>query len=115
MYSGSRDFTAKQWDISNIENPVSTYNVGDWVMSVAVVPEYETRLFTMARNGDIFIYDKETKLYIDGPFRGSSRVDFAAIKLIAKPRVPYLVAMLQGNFQTFGIILGSLVILKGTS
>ncbi|MGB0549667.1 MAG: hypothetical protein ACPGR8_11100 [Limisphaerales bacterium] len=93
LYSGSRDFTAKHWDISNIANPVSTYNVGDWVMSVAVIPEFETRLFTMARNGDIFVYDTETQLFVDGPFRGSSRMDFIAIKLLAKPDVPYLVAL----------------------
>ncbi len=93
LYSGSRDFTAKKWDISNIENPISTYNVGDWVMSVAVKPEYDNRLFTMARNGNIYIYDTDTQLYIDGPYRGSSKMNFLSAKLLSKPQAPYLVAL----------------------
>jgi WD40 repeat protein len=97
LFSGSRDFTAKQWDISNIENPINTYNVGDWVMSVVVNPDYENRIFTMSRNGNIFVYDTETQLFADGPFRGSSRLSFIAINLLAKPNVPYLVAF---NTQT---------------
>ena len=93
LYSGSRDFTAKKWDISNIENPISTYNVGDWVMSVAVKPEFENRLFTMSRNGNIYIYDTKTQLFVDGPYRGSSKMDFLSAKLLSKPNVPYLAAL----------------------
>ena len=93
LYSGSRDFTAKKWDISNIENPISTYNVGDWVMSVAVKPEFDNRLFTMSRNGNIYIYDTKTQLFVDGPYRGSSKMDFLSAKLLSKPNVPYLAAL----------------------
>ena len=90
LYSGSRDFTAKKWDISNVSNPIKTYNVGDWVMSLVVKPEYENRLFTMSRNGDIYIYDTESELFVDGPYRGSSRINFFSSKLSTKPDAPYI-------------------------
>ena len=49
--------------------PYKVYNnVGDWVMSVVVKPEYENRLFTMSiEMADIYIYDTETELFVDGP------------------------------------------------
>ncbi|MDA7624691.1 hypothetical protein N8697_00815 [bacterium] len=93
LFSGSRDFTAKKWDISNITNPIKTYNVGDWVMSVVVKPEYENRLFTMSRNGNIYIYDTETELFVDGPYRGSSRMNFLSTKLTTKPGASYILAL----------------------
>ena len=74
-------------------NSIKTYNVGDWVMSLVVKPEYENRLFTMSRNGDIYIYDTESELFVDGPYRGSSRINFFSSKLSTKPDAPYILAL----------------------
>ena len=62
-------------------------------MSVVVKPEYENRLFTMSRNGNIYIYDTETELFVDGPYRGSSRMNFLSTKLSTKPGAPYILAL----------------------
>ena len=78
VYSGSRDFTAKKWDLNDTSEPVQTYFVGDWVSSLIVSPKYPDRLFVMSRSGDIYVYDTETALYVDGPYRGAEGMRFHA-------------------------------------
>ena len=97
LFSGSRDFTAKMWDMNDIETPKHTYNVGDWVRSVLVRPEHPDRLFLLSRSGDIFIYDTETELYLDGPYRGAPGINFILNQLKTKPRADYFLALNAPN------------------
>jgi len=97
LFSGSRDFTAKMWDINDIENPKHTYNVGDWVRSVLVRPEHPDRLFLLSRSGDILIYDTETELYVDGPYRGAPGINFILNQLKTKPQADYFLALNAPN------------------
>jgi len=97
VYSGSRDFTAKKWDLNDTSEPVQTYFVGDWVSSLIVSPRYPDRLFVMSRSGDIFVYDTETALYIDGPYRGAEGMRFQQMKLKTKPDANYFMALNAPN------------------
>jgi WD40 repeat protein/energy-coupling factor transporter ATP-binding protein EcfA2 len=97
VYSGSRDFTAKKWDLSDTSKPIKTYFVGDWVSSQIVSPKHPDRLFVMSRGGDIYVYDTETALYIDGPYRGAEGMRFMQMKLKTKPDADYFLALNAPN------------------
>jgi len=93
IYTGSRDYTAKMWDLSDTSKPLRTFVVGDWVSSQITSPEHPNRLIISSRGGDIYIYDTETGLYVDGPYRGSSNVGYRRFKLKSKPEANYFLAL----------------------
>ena len=97
VYSGSRDFTAKKWDLNDTSEPVQTYFVGDWVSSLIVSAKYPDRLFVMSRSGDTYVYDTETALYVDGPYRGAEGMRFLQMKLKTKPDANYFLALNAPN------------------
>jgi hypothetical protein len=83
--------------MNDIENPKHTYNVGDWVRSVLVRPEHPARLFLLSSSSDIFIYDTETELYVDGPYRGAPGISFILNQLKTKPKADYFLALNAPN------------------
>jgi hypothetical protein len=97
VYSGSRDFSAKKWDLKDTSQPVKTYLVGDWVSSLIVPPMHPDRLFTMSRSGNTYVYDTETALYVDGPYRGAEGMRFMQMKLKTKPGADYFLALNAPN------------------
>ena len=97
VYTGSRDFTSKMWDLSDTSKPVKSFIVGDWVSSQITSPKHPDRLIVSSRGGDIYIYDTETGLYVDGPYRGSKGLSFRRFKLKSKPEADYFLALNSPN------------------
>ena len=97
VYSGSRDFSAKKWDINDTSQPVKTYLVGDWVSSLIVPPMHPDRLFTMSRSGNTYVYDTKTALFVDGPYRGAQGMRYFQMKLKTKPGADYFLALSAPN------------------
>jgi len=97
LYSGSRDFSAKKWDLKDTSQPVKTYLVGDWVSSLIVPPMHPDRLFAMARSGNTYVYDTKTALFVDGPYRGAKGMRFFQMKLKTKPGADYFLALSAPN------------------
>ena len=97
IYSGSRDFSAKKWDLTDTSEPVKTYLLGDWVSSLLVPPNHPDRLITMSRSGNTYVYDTETALFIDGPYRGARGMHFVHLKIKSKPKADYFLALNAPN------------------
>jgi len=97
VYSGSRDFSAKKWDLNDTSKPVTTYLLGDWVSSLLVPPDHPDRLITMSRSGNTYVYDTETALFIDGPYRGTRGMHFIHLKIKSKPGADYFLALNAPN------------------
>jgi len=97
VYTGSRDYTAKMWDLSDTTKPVKTFVVGDWVSSQITSPKHPNRLIISSRGGDIYIYDTKTGLYVDGPYRGSKGLNFRRFKMKSKQGADYFLALKSPN------------------
>jgi WD40 repeat protein len=89
----SRDSTAKMWNRHDVTLPLHSYSNGDWVSSALVKESYPDRVFTFSRKGDIYVFDTESELFIDGPYRGAEDCGWLSMHIVDKPDSKYFLAI----------------------
>ncbi|MBO24169.1 MAG: hypothetical protein CMO65_03065 [Verrucomicrobiales bacterium] len=87
------DYTAKIWSRNDVQFPLQSYSVGSRVASVLHKESYPNRIFTISIDGNIYVYDKESALFVDGPYRGADDCAWFSINLKTKPKSDYFLAI----------------------
>ncbi|MBT3616656.1 MAG: hypothetical protein HN524_11790, partial [Verrucomicrobia bacterium] len=97
IISASLDYTAKIWDRNDVQFPLQSYSVGSRVASVLHKGTHPNRIFTLSIDGNIYVYDKDSALFVDGPYRGSDNCAWFSMNLKTKPQADYFLAINTPN------------------